>query len=162
MAHIKTVEVNAIAYLAMPRRGGYYWQRHTFTTFTDDNGNKTYLVNDKVVTKEDGNKKFLDIRESNRGYIRTKECKDYIRREWRAFHNGSDKKYLTLHEADTYKQEVTERDISYEEIIERLESQIDRYTQYIDSPKQQREAEERNDKISRRIQKVRELMEARK
>lgn len=160
MAHIKTVKVYAISYIPMSR--GYYWNMHSFITFTDDNGNSYYFVDDKQVSKEAGNKIFKDIKESNKSWRQTAECKAYIKREWasyyRAKREGRKPENLTLHEADTFQCETTEYDISYEDLIAKMEKAIDKNVEYIDNGRQYREAVERNRRIETKIDMIRRLM----
>lgn len=158
MAHIKIVRVKAISFLNTPFAMGYYWQHDTFVTFTDDNNNKYYILNDNEVSKEEGNLRYLDIKDSNKKYRKTKECKDYIRMEWKEYHRCYDKDGLTLHENDTFKQEIAEYDITYEELIEKLQDSLDRYVDYIDDGKQYQDALARNRKISERIEKLLKLI----
>lgn len=152
MAHVKKIIVDAVYFIAVPQNIGYYWQKDIFVTFTEDNGKKHYLVNGKEVTKEDGNKAYLDIKKSNADYRGTKDCKDYIRRE-----RKDGKKNFTLN--DTFRKKVEEYDITYDEIIDKLEKSIDHYTQYIDDYRQQMEAEKANEKIREQIKKVRKMKE---
>lgn len=151
MAHVKKITVDAIYFLARPRNFGYYWQSDTFLTFTEDNGEKHYLVNGKEVTMEEGNKAYLNIKESNMDYRGTKDCKSYIKRQRGKYGN----KNFTVD--DTFKRKVEEYDITYDEIIAKLEKSIDHYTQYIDDYSQQVEAEKANSKIYEQIKKVRKM-----
>ena len=151
MAHVKTLIVMAIHFLAVPRSVGYYWQTTTFTTFTDDKGKKYYLVDNKEVSREDGNEIFIRIKKSNADYRRMEECREYINRERKNYGNEN------FTERDTFRKEIEEYDITYKEIIEKLESGIDKFTMYIDDAKQQREAEKQNDEIRKRIKRVKEM-----
>lgn len=164
MAHIKLVTVNAIVYNPICRY--HAWTRKVFKTFTDDNGNKTYYINGKEVTKEKGNASYKSMKEANASYQETQNCKDYIKRQWKDYYwakkSGHDTTLYTLHEADTFKQEVTEYDISYEEMIKNLEKSIDQYTDYIDDPGQRREAENFNYEIRQEIKKLENLIKERK
>lgn len=164
MAHIKEIKVNAIIYNPICRY--HAWTHRTFKTFTDDNGNKTYYIDGKQVSKEDGNKNYVSMKKANAEYQQTKDCKDYIKREWKGFYwakkNGRDTKLYTLHEADTFKQEVVEYEISYEEIIDRLEGSIDQYVEYIDNGRQYREACDRNASIRDEIRRMEKLIAERK
>ena len=166
MAKIKRIKVDAISLTVAGRTVGYYWNYHTFTTFTDDKGNKTYFIGDKEVSKEEGNKRYLEIKKSNAEYQKSEDCKKFIKREWASFYR--DKKagrkpseYLTLHEADTFKQKVEEYEISYEELIEKLDNSIDRYVQYIDDGKQYDEAVANNERIREKIRKLEQLIKER-
>lgn len=150
MAHVKTTTVRAIHFLAIPRSVGYYWQTTTFTTFTDDKGKNYYLLNGNEVSMEDGNETYIRIKKSNMDYRHTQQCKDYIKREREYYGNK-------ISEDDTFQKGVEEYDITYDEIIRKLEDGIDRYTMYIDDAKQQREAEKANDEIRKRIKRVEEM-----
>lgn len=154
MAHIKTITVNAISWTAR----GFYWNIKRFTTFTDDNGNKTYLINGEEVSKEDGNKKYIDMKNSNKAWRESASGKAYIKKQQALKKRGWKAEQLCLLPEQTFKQEVTERDVTYEELIENLEKSIDHHTQYIDDYKQQKQAEAYNDKIRRRIDKLNKLI----
>ena len=158
MATVKNVKVRTIRW----RGRGYYWTDDIFKTFTDDNGNKTYYINGNEVSMEAGNAEYLRIRECNREYQQTQDCKDYIKHQWaqyyRAKRRGRDTSGYCLHEADTFKQTVEEYETSYEEIIEKLEKSYDHYTQYIDDYKQMVQAEESNRRILEEIAKYKKLI----
>lgn len=159
MATIKNIRIEAITYIAGIRTQGYYWKTYNFKTFTDDNGNKTYYINDNEVTAEEGNAEYLRIRRDNAEYQKTEDCKQYIKYQWKLYYRSGKKRAgLTLHEADTFKQTVEEYDISYEELIARLEKSYDHYTQYIDNYKQMEQAEEHNRRIEKEIAKYRKLI----
>lgn len=169
MAQVKKVRVDAIVYNPFCRY--YAWTAKEFKTFTDDNGNKTYFINDKQVTKEEGNKEYKRLKSDNAHYQTTEDCKKFIKREWKSYHNYKNNPLMqkqfpnatyTLHEADTFKQEVEEYEVSYEELIEKLEKSIDRYVEYIDDGKQYRQAVERNREISRRIEELNKLIAERR
>lgn len=152
MAKIKEVRVNAI-YLrtgSVIGQLGYYWNWLNFKTFTDDNGNSTYYINNEEVSKEDGNKRYLYIKQSNADWRKTEDCKKYLKRT------------KTKNVNDTFQQTVTEREVSYEELIQELEESVDKYTEYIDNPRQQREAEEANVKIYKKIAWLKQLIKERK
>lgn len=160
MATVKEIKVNAIVYNPICRY--YAWTSKTFKTFTDDKGNKTYYIDGDEVSKEEGNERYLSLKRRNAEYQKTKDCKDYIKREWKRYYTA--KKYgrkasdLTLHEADTFKQEVAEYETSYEGIIEKLEASIDKYVEYIDNGKQYEEACRRNAKLRKEIEKYEKLI----
>lgn len=161
MATVKEVKVNAIIYNPYCRYNA--WTRFDFKTFTDDKGNKTYYIDGKEVSKEEGNEKYLAIKRENAEYQKSKDCKDYIKREWSRYYKLKktgrwNESNFTLHEADTFKQEVTEYEISYEEIIKKLESSIDKYVEYIDNGKQYEEACRRNAKLRKEIEKYEKLI----
>ena len=164
MAKIKEVTVNTIIYNPICRY--YAWTRKVFKTFTDDNGNKTYYINDKQVTKEEGNASYKAIKTENANYQKTCDCKDYIKNQWKSYYwakkSGHNTKLYTLHEADTFKQEVKEYEISYEKMIEQLENSIDKYTEYIDDPGQYRAAEKANQEIRDKIRALENLIKERK
>ena len=159
MAHIKSVRVDAIS--ATMR--GFYWNFKTFTTFTDDNGNKTYLINGEEVTKEQGNAEYLNMKNTNKEWTQSKAGKAYFKRQWASYYKLKktgrySEKDFYLHEADTFKQEVTEYDISYEELIEKLEKQIDGWVEYIDDYRQYESALDSNRKIQEKLDKLRTLI----
>lgn len=136
MAKIKTVRVHAIYYFNY----GYYWGTLNFTTFTDDNGNKTFYINDREVDGEAGNKRFLEIYNSNADYNRKK---------------NKDAK-------DTFEVTVFEKEVTYEELIEKCEKGIDEYVEYIEDYRQYKEACAHNDKLRKEIAKYRKLIEERR
>lgn len=161
MARIKEVTVNAIVYNSICRY--YAWTMKTFKTFTDDKGNKSYYIDGKEVSKEEGNEKYLSLKRRNAEYQKTQDCKDYIKREWASFYHfkKAGKKpeaKLTLHEADTFRQEVKEYEISYEEIIEKLEASIDEYVEYIENGRQYKEACRHNQEIRNEIARFEKLI----
>lgn len=163
MATIKEVKVNAIVYNPICRY--HAWTMKTFKTFTDDNGNKTYYINGEEVTKEAGNEQYKAMKRSNAEYQRTKDCKDYIKREWAGFYRAKKKggrtENYTLHEADTFKQEVREYEVSYEEIIKKLEASIDRHVEYIENGRQYEQAVANNARIQKEIARLQELIQQR-
>lgn len=158
MAHIKSVRVNTISATAR----GFYWNSKTFTTFTDDNENNTYFVNGKEVSKDDGNREYINMKNSNKAWRESKNGKAYFKRQWSEYSRLKRKGWKAdrfyLRPEQTFKQEVTEEDVTYEELIENLEKSIDHYTQYIDSYEQQKQAEAHNDEIRRRIDKLNKLI----
>lgn len=162
MAHIKTLVVNTISFTTR----GFYWNSKNFTTFTDDNGNKTYLINGKEVSKEDGNKEYLNMKNSNKSWRESLDGKKYFKRQWDSYKKlkgkGYKKEQFYLYPEQTFKQEVTEQDITYEELINNLEKLIDHYTQYIDDYKQQKQAEAHNNEIRKKIDKLNKLISERK
>jgi hypothetical protein len=103
---------------------GRYIKYYTFKTFIDHKGRKTYYLNDKETTKDDGNEVFKDIKKYGRDIARTDSSEE----------------------------------VTYEEIIRRLESSIDQYVEYIDDGRQYREACDRNAKIRAEIAEIRVLM----
>lgn len=172
MAHFKHVKVNAIYWSLGGRKFGYWWQWRTFTTFTDDNGNKTYTVDGKEVTKEEGNAEYLRIKKLNTEYQQTKDCAEFIARQRKTYEKLSrdyrkrgktyDASHLVLKPSDTYKQRVEEYDITYEQMIKNLEDSIDKYTEYIDDYRQQKEAEAHNRSLEERIKEIEKLIAERK
>lgn len=140
MARIEQTSVEAIVYA---RVSGmlYAWHYFDFTTFTEDNGTKHYFVGEREVTKEEGNAEFLDLKKQNQAYLVSKADKG--------------KKIL-----DSFKVTRTAYDLTYDELLERLGGMIDRYTDYIDNPKQQASAEQNNRKIRGWIEQVQRLKEA--
>lgn len=167
MAHIKTITVKAIYWW----NAGYYWGTTSFTTFTDDNGNKTYLIDGKEATKEEGNAKYLKIRESNAEYQQSRSCAEFIAREKKDYdeltrsYRRRGKTFVNTHlvltPADTFKQATEEYDITYEQIIENLKNSIDHYVEYIDDYEQFRSACDANESIRNRIKKLEALIELR-
>jgi len=61
--------------------------------------------------------------------------------------------------AKEIKREDKTEELTYQEIIDRLEKGIDQYVQYIDDPGQYREACNRNQEIRNKVSKIRKLME---
>ena len=149
MAHVKNVWVHAIHLRNVGYKVGYYWDTKTFTTFTDDNGNKTYLIDNEVGSMDEGNGQYLKMKNSNKEWRKTDECKQFLKRTKTAIE-------------ETFHQEVEEYDITYEEIIKKLEGCIDEYVEFIDNYEQYRSACRANDEIRERIEKVKKLMEERK
>jgi hypothetical protein len=135
MAKIKNVRVHAIYYFNY----GYYWGTTYFKTFIDDNGNKTFFVNGKEVDGETGNKRFLEIYNSNAEYNKKK---------------NKDAK-------DTFEVSTSEEEVTYEELIARCEKGIDEYVEYIEDYRQYKEACEHNAKLRKEIAKYRKLIEER-
>ena len=172
MAHFKHVKVRAIYWCLGGRKLGYWWQWRTFTTFIDDNGNKTYTVDGKEVTKDEGNAEYLRVKKLNAEYQQTKDCADFIARDKKTYEKLSrdyrrrgqtyDASHLVLKPSDTYKQTVEEYDITYEQMIENLRNSIDEYTMYIDDYGQQKEAEAHNRSIRERIKEIEKLIAERK
>ena len=158
MAHIKSVRVSTISATAR----GFYWNSKTFTTFTDDNENNTYFVNGKEVSKDDGNREYINMKNSNKAWRESDDGKAYFKRQWAEYSRlkrkgwKADKFYLRPEQ--TFEQKVTENDVTYEELIENLEKSIDHYTQYIDSYEQKKQAEAHNAEIRRRINKLNKLI----
>lgn len=137
MARIERTTVNAIVF--SPVRGMLYaWGQFLFTTFIDNNGNKFYFVGEEQVTKEDGNARFLELKKQNNGYLSSPREKNKIK--------------------DSFKVSREVEETTYEELLARLENSIDRYTEYIDNPKQQYDAEANNRKIQGWIEKLKELI----
>lgn len=174
MAHFKHVKVNAIYWSLGAGKFGYWWHWRTFTTFTDDNGNKSYRIDGKEVTKEEGNAEYLRIKKLNAEYQQTKNCADYIEREKKDYaiikrdcrrrgKSFDESKYeFFLKPEDTFKQSVEEYDITYEQMIKNLEDSIDHFTQYIDDYNQQKEAEQANKAIYEQIEDIKKLISERK
>ena len=50
---VKTVRVEALC---------RYWEWHKFVTIRNDAGRALYLLDDEIVTKEEGNTKFLELK----------------------------------------------------------------------------------------------------
>lgn len=145
MAKIKEVSVNAIHWRWTGRHSGYYWDWLTFKTFTDDNGNSTYYIDNEVVSKDEGNKRYLEVKKSNEEFKTTEAYKKYASKK-----------------ESVFKQTVTERDVTYEELIKQLEDSIDHYTQYIDDYEQQKSAERTNAEIRKKIDWLNQLIKERK
>ena len=147
MAKIKEVVVEAIHWRCSSRsfKCGYYWNWLTFKTFTDDNGNSTYYINGEEVSKDEGNKRYLEIKKSNEEFKKTEGYKKYARKK-----------------ESVFKQTVTEREVSYEELIEYYKGGIDEYTQYIDDYRQQQQAEAANVEICKKIAWLEQLIKERK
>lgn len=166
MAKIKEVVVETIIY--NPWCKYHAWTSRRFKTFTDDNGNKTYYVDGKEVSKEDGNKIYLSMKNENANYQKSDKCKEFIKREKTRYNKCSkdyrekNADYFTLNAVDTFKQTVNEYEISYEEIIERLKKSIDQYVEYIDDGAQYRAACEHNRKIAEEIDRMEELIAERR
>ena len=163
MAKIKNVKVDTISLM----NRGFYWNWKTFTTFTDDNGNETYLIDGKEVTKDEGNKIYLEMKNSNLKWRNTQNAKEYFSRQ-RAQYNRYKKKGIAdkytfyLNAEDTFKRTVTEEEVSYETLIERLEKSIDQYVEYIDDYRQYESAKASNAEIRRKIDALKKLIEERK
>lgn len=163
MATIKTVSVNTIAFNGR----GYFWTWKNFKTFIDDNGNVTYFVNDKEVTKEQGNREYLELKNSNKHWTQSEDGKKFFKRQWAWFYRAKKKGTVKqgeyyLHEADTFKREESVREVSYEELIAGLEKSIDKYVEYIDNGRQYEQALESNRRIEEEIAKLKELIKERK
>ncbi len=168
MAPIKEIRVHAIAWRPGHHgmKAGYYWTDCCFRTFTDDNGNSRYYVNSEETTKEEGNEEYAWIRKSNAEFQKTRECSEFLKREkksadW-AKKNGYTDSYHALTAEMTFRREVNEYDITYEQMIEGLKGSIDQYTDYIDNPRQQKEAEAANAKIYKEIAELEKLIAERK
>ena len=108
------------------------------------------------------------MKNENAEYQKSDKCKEFIKRE-RDRYNKCSKQYrdehkvdFTLNAEDTFKQEVDEYEISYEELIEKLEKSIDRYVEYIDDGGQYEAACEHNRKIAEEIDRMRELIAERR
>ena len=123
-ATIKITQVNASMPDGRNRVTGRYIKYYTFKTFIDHKGRKTYYLNGKVSTKDEGNAIFKDIKKYGKNIERTDSSEE----------------------------------VTYEEILRRLESSIDQYVEYIDDGRQYREACDRNDKIRAEIAEIRALM----
>ena len=136
MAHIKLVSVDAVVYRSTGNHYGFYWKNTIFKEFTDDHGNKTYSINGKECTKNDGNKLFLELKASNKEFVESK---------------GRDTN-------KSWKVEITEEDVSYEELIKRCEARIDPYVEYIDDGKQYFDACRVNDEIRAEIEHYKQLI----
>lgn len=130
---IKIVGIQVISYCAIPgaKKPNYAWQTNKYIKLIDDNNNVHYIVNEKLVSKEEGNKHYLNIKESNTHYQGTEECKNYCRNNH-------------INPSDTFVRVEFEKDISLNELINNVSSKIDRYTQYIDDAGQLIKAERRN------------------
>lgn len=137
MAKIKNVQVHAIYYT--PYQRGYYWNTLNFKTFIDDNGNKTFFINDREVDGKAGNDRFIEVRNSNAEYNKK--------------HNTDAK--------DTFKVDVFEEDVTYEELIERCEKGIDEYVDYIEDYTQYKDACAHNNRLMKEIAKYKKLIEER-
>lgn len=146
MANIKNVQVHAIYY--NPYQHGYYWNTVNFKTFIDDNGNKTFYINDKEVDGEAGNERFLEIWRSH------EEWKKTVGRE----------KFLKCKKVgtDTFEVKVFEEEVTYEELITRCEKAIDNYVDYIEDYKQYKDAVASNAKLYKEIEKYRKLIAERR
>mgnify|MGYP006908796835 CR=1 FL=1 len=145
MAKIKEVRVDAIHWRLGAGRCGYYWDWLNFKTFTDDNGNSTYYINGEEVSKEEGNQRYLEIKRSNEEFKKTDSYKKYAQRK-----------------ESVFKQTVTEREVSYEELIKEYEASIDQYTEYIENYRQQQQAEAHNEAIYKKIEWLKQLIKERK
>lgn len=168
MAKIKNVRVQTIALTRCGMKYGYYWTWKTFTTFTDDNGNETYLIDgDRKVTKDEGNQEYLELKNSNLAWRKTKDAKDFFKRQRDDYNKckrrgTADKYTFYLKEEDTFERTVDEEEVTYETLIERLENSIDRYVEYIDDGRQYEAAKRSNAEIERKIELLKKLIEERK
>ena len=145
MAKIKEVRVDAIHWRLGAGRCGYYWDWLNFKTFTDDNGNSTYYINGEEVSKDEGNQRYLEIKRSNEEFKKTDSYKKYAQKK-----------------ESVFQQTVTEREVSYEELIKEYEDSIDHYTEYIENYRQQQQAEARNEAIYKKIEWLKQLIKERK
>ena len=163
MAHIKKVHVKGIRWRRGGNRYGYYWDWMTFTTFTDDHGNKTYLVDNAECSKDDGNEKYIAFKKSNAEYQTTKDCEKFIKDEQKRYDKSQTKerKMYCLSPSETFQEEVEDYDVTYEELIEKLEGSIDKYVDFIDDYGQYRSACEANNEIRAKIKKLQTLIEER-
>ena len=168
MAHIKEIRIQAIAWHCGigGMRPGYFWTWKTFKTFTDDNGNSRYFIDSKEVTKQGGNDEYVWLRKSNAEFQKSEKCVDFLKRErksaeW-AKKRGDSTIYYALTPEMTFRRTVDEYDITYEELIEKYRGSIDQYTDYIDNPRQQREAEEANERIYKKIEELEKLIAERR
>ena len=77
MAVIKTTWIKAL----MPDKRntvlGAYYKDYIFKTFIDNKGNKTFYLNGREITKEDGNNEFLYIRDNGREIKREDSQQEY-------------------------------------------------------------------------------------
>lgn len=166
MAHIKKLRVSAIGKRSESLQFG--WTRYdvTFTTFTDDNGNKRYFVGEKEVTKDDGNAQYTELKQSNAKWRTTVDAELFLERQnkqWKKHKNADTKReWYVLTAEESFKQTVEEYDVSYEELIEKFNNSIDQYVEYIDDGAQYRAACARNRELRDYIDKLNELIAERK
>ena len=162
MAKIKKIKVSTIA---MTSRG-YSWVWKTFKTFTDDNGNETYFIDGREVTKDDGNKEYLELKNSNLEWRTTKNAEKYFNHQRELYKKSRNKNWTKdnydLNPDDTFKRTVEEETVTYEELIDRLEKSIDPYVEYIDDYTQYMSAKANNEAIYFEIAKLKKLIEERK
>lgn len=163
MAKIKKVKVKTIAMTSM----GYSWIWKTFMTFIDDNGNETYYIDGQQTSKEDGNKRYVELKESNLAWRKTKNAERYFKHQQEMYNKLKNIKTWTkdkfdLNPDDTFVRKVEEEDVSYETLIERLEKSIDPYVEYIDDYRQYESAKASNESIRKQIDALKKLIAERR
>jgi hypothetical protein len=125
--HVKYVYVNGASFFASAR-GGYY--AHTpFSMVEYSKGDKKiYYMGLKQTTKDECNKKYLELKH---------DCKHI--------------------KGKKFEQEITEYDITMEELEKQLMKGYDEYTCYIEDYKQEQEAIKHNKAILAKIEAIKEL-----
>lgn len=126
MATIKTTRIIASMPDSRNHVIGRYIKYYTFTTFIDNTGISHYFLNEKEVSKEEGNKVFLEIKRVGKDIER----------------------------------DDTSEELTYQEIIDKLMKGYDQYVNYIDDYKQYSAACEANDRIMKKVNAIKKLMEA--
>lgn len=125
--HVKHVYVNGVSFFACA--GGGYYVHTPFSMVEYSKGDKKiYYMGLKQTTKDECNKKYLELKH---------DCKHI--------------------KGKKFEQEITEYDITMEELEKQLMKGYDEYTYYIEDYKQEQEAERSNRAILAKIKAIKEL-----
>ena len=132
MPHIKEIHLIGVIHVIDTYRTAF--THMVLKTFTHDDGTVVYSINNREVTKEELDAQYTEAISSNK--------------EWYTARSGR----------EPLEETTDEYDITYEELIDRLEKSIDPYVEYIDDGKQYREACAHNDKIRKEIAKYKAIL----
>jgi hypothetical protein len=125
--HVKHVYVNGVSFFACAG-GGYYVHTPYSMVEYSKGDKKLYYVGTKQTTKDECNKKYLELKH---------DCKHI--------------------KGKKFEREITEYDITMEELEKQLMKGYDEYTCYIDDYNQEQEAIKHNKAILAKIEAIKEL-----